>query len=518
MTRRASKYSTIAPFLHSVLAMVVVLSLVVSFTAPMNQASGLTIESTTAKPTQQVSSKVVGGIPTRITWKAKVDEGEEVRALTLVFPEGTTLGKDADTKVTVLEGSKRLETQQEAAITNEGTVVTFSEPVASGLLIQLEMYYVALPAETGDYTLTGSYVDGTGAEIELDESPAITVEEATPVDTITAWLDEQPWVESWNDNLFLRVFLNPQYIVTSIPLLFVGWLRSLGLVLVGFPLAIPIGLAVSFLRMNRFSFIRFISSIYVNVIRGTPLFLQIYIAFFGLPNLGINIDSYVLGILVLAMNSSAYLAEIFRAGIQSINKGQFEASASLGMNAVQTMFSVILPQTVRRVIPTATSEFILLYKDTSLLAAVGVMEQMMFAKSLVATSGNMTPYIVAAGYYLLVTLPLTKIIGIFEKKLADAEGSSAPTDKKDKKSEKGRLKGRRGRERALEEAARPGGASWPLVEHDDNLAGFDEEAASVFGDAEGFPRILPDTSRETMPPRDPDGGPSRDDPHDGTRR
>jgi polar amino acid transport system substrate-binding protein len=129
-----------------------------------------------------------------------------------------------------------------------------------------------------------------------------------------------------------------------------------------------------------------------------------------------------LGILVLATNSSAYLAEIFRAGIQSINKGQFEAAGSLGLTGAQTMFFVIIPQTVRRVIPTATSEFILLYKDTALLAAVGVMEMMMFGKSLVANTGNMTPYIIAACYYLMVTMPLTRIITIFERKLAATEG------------------------------------------------------------------------------------------------
>ena len=91
-------------------------------------------------------------------------------------------------------------------------------------------------------------------------------------------------------------------------------------------------------------------------------------------------DLFVLGAIVLVLNSSAYLAEIFRAGIQSINGGQFEAARSLGMNGAQTMFYVIIPQTVRRVIPTMTSEFILMYKDTSLLAAVGVMEIMMYAK------------------------------------------------------------------------------------------------------------------------------------------
>ena len=140
--------------------------------------------------------------------------------------------------------------------------------------------------------------------------------------------------------------------------------------------------------------------------------------------LGVPINSVVVGIIVLAVNSSAYLAEIFRAGIQSIHKGQFEASASLGMTGAQTMFFVIIPQTVRRVIPTATSEFILLFKDTSLLAAVGVMEQMMFAKSLAATSGNMTSYVVAACFYLVVTLPLTRIISVFEKKLAAADGTT----------------------------------------------------------------------------------------------
>jgi polar amino acid transport system substrate-binding protein len=94
------------------------------------------------------------------------------------------------------------------------------------------------------------------------------------------------------------------------------------------------------------------------------------------------------------------------------------------MNRRQTMIYVIIPQTIRRVIPTATSEFILLYKDTSLLAAVGVMEQMMFAKNIVASSGNMTPYIVAALYYLLVTLPLTRFSRNFEKKLAKSESGN----------------------------------------------------------------------------------------------
>jgi polar amino acid transport system substrate-binding protein len=209
-------------------------------------------------------------------------------------------------------------------------------------------------------------------------------------------------------------------------------------VLLGFPLAIPVGLGISFLRMSRFRVLRFLSSIYVNVIRGTPLFLQIYIAWYGLPLLIGKPPDYALGFLVLAMNSSAYLAEIFRAGIQSIHKGQFEAASSLGMNGAQTMFFVIIPQTIRRVLPTMTSEFILLFKDTSLLAAVGVFEMMNFAKISVNVSGNMTPYVVAACYYLLVTLPLIRAISVFEKKLAASDGREAPPeDKAGKRKDKG---------------------------------------------------------------------------------
>ncbi len=448
-----------------------VLSLMVCLTTPLSQAAGLTVDSTTAKPTQAGDNRVVGGVPTRITWKATVDSNEEIKEITLVFPEGTTLGDGANTKTTVLDGLERLELPVETTLTEEKTVVTFADPVETGLIIQLEMYYIALPLEGGEYTLTGSYIDGKGEEIELEPSPAITVTGVSLEERITGWLDEQPWVEAWNSQLFLKLFLNPQLIVSSIPILFIGWIRSLGLVVVGFPLAIPIGLGISFLRMSRFRIVRFVSSIYVNVIRGTPLFLQIYIAFFGLPLLGVSIDSYVLGILVLAMNSSSYLAEIFRAGIQSIPKGQFEASASLGMNGVQTMFSVVLPQTVRRVIPTATSEFILLYKDTSLLAAAGVMEMMMFAKSIVATTGNMTPYVVAAGFYLLVTLPLIKVVSSFEKKLAAAEGSSAAPVKKEKK----KLYWGKERERQIDAAALSAEA-----------AGFVQDAA------ESIPHIPPD--------------------------
>ena len=239
---------------------------------------------------------------------------------------------------------------------------------------------------------------------------------------IVDWLDEQPAVQAWNSVQPLKTFFEPQLIVSSIPTVFVGWLISLALVCVGFPLAIPIGLVAAFMKISHSRILHALAAIYTGVVRGTPLFLQIYLAFFGLPQLGIKLDQYVLAVLVMSFNSGAYMCEILRAGIQSIPRGQFEAARSLGMTGAQTMFSVIIPQTVRRVIPTMTSEFILLYKDTSLLAAVGVMELMLYAKSAVANTGNMTPYIVAAGFYLLVTLPLIHVVGKLEKRLAAADG------------------------------------------------------------------------------------------------
>ena len=191
------------------------------------------------------------------------------------------------------------------------------------------------------------------------------------------------------------------------------------------------------MKIARSRFLHVLAAIYTGVVRGTPLFLQIYIAFFGLPLLGIDINQYVLAIIVLAVNSGAYLCEIFRAGIQSVPKGQFEASRSLGMTGPQTMFYVIIPQTIRRVIPTMTSEFILLYKDTSLLAAVGVMELMLYSRSIVSLTGNMTPYIVAACFYLVVTLPLIRVVGNLEKRLALADSGGGTPKKKRRKNRRG---------------------------------------------------------------------------------
>jgi polar amino acid transport system substrate-binding protein len=404
-----------------------VVALGIAFVSCPTAAMAMTCDKATARPNEDGGDSVIGGETTRLTWEGTVETAEDVTKVTLTLPEGGSFD-GSTTRVTVLEGLKRIEVDAEATAKGTSLEVDFSTAIPEGSLLRLEVTNMVFPSAGGDYTVTGTYVSG-GTTSDLPESPSITVIANTPLQAAVGWLDEQGWVQAWNSNQFLGMFFKPQLLLTSFFSLFSGWLVCLVIVVVAYPVAIALGLAFAFMKMARHRVVRAIAVTYINLLRGTPLFLQIYIMFFGLPMCGINIDNYVLGVIVMAVNSSAYLAEIFRAGIQSIPVGQYEAAASLGMNGAQTMLSIILPQTVRRVIPTVTSDFITAYKDTSLLSSVGVMELMMFSKNLTTVSGNITPYMAAAIYYLIVTLPLIKVVGMVENRLARSESGGGPRPK-----------------------------------------------------------------------------------------
>lgn len=413
--------TTRARVLAALMALAVALSL-----APAT-AQALTTNKATARPNEDGGDEVIGGIETRLTWEGTVEEGESVSSVTLTLPEGSSFD-DSTTRVTVLEGTRRQST--DATVTPSGNTIQidFAEAVPEGMLLRLEISKMTFPAAGGDVVVSGTYVNQDG-EQTLDDSKPIATIANTPLQAAVNALDEQPWVEAWNSNPFLGMFFKPQLMLTSFASLAPGWLVCLAIVIIAYPFAIVLGLVFALMKMSHFRVVRAIAIIYINILRGTPLFLQIYIMFFGLPMVGINIDNNVLGVTVMAINSSAYLAEIFRAGIESIPQGQYEAAASLGMGRLQTMTTIILPQTVRRVIPTVTSDFITAYKDTSLLSSVGVMELMMFSKNLTTTTGNMTPYMCAAIFYLIVTLPLIKVVGIVEKRLARSERGGGPRPK-----------------------------------------------------------------------------------------
>jgi polar amino acid transport system substrate-binding protein len=396
-------------------------------------ASAMDVTASTTRPNGFAGQDTYGGKPTRLTWELRLKEGDAaVSALEIVMPDGTNLSKSGVTVIT-LKGLQRTSVKSETKIDGQTMHVTFSQPVEPAANIRLTVEQLVLPSKGGTFQITGTATTASGT-VPLPPAPTdLVYKPMTVAEGMIFWLDQQPWVAAWNSVNFLKMFFKPQIIVASIFVQFKGWLVAIALVAIGFPLAIPIGLALAFAKMSKIAPIRWISSTYVNIIRGTPLFLQIYIAFFGLPLIGIQGNKYVLGIIVLALNSSAYLAEIFRAGIQSISRGQFEAASSLGMTYWQAMQNVIVPQTVKRVLPTMTSEFILLYKDTAMLSAVGVFELMMYSKNLSAITGNVTPYVVAAGFYLIVTTPLIYYVRTLEERLAVAEGGATPKPKKPKR-------------------------------------------------------------------------------------
>jgi polar amino acid transport system substrate-binding protein len=368
-----------------------------------------------------MTNDTVGGAAARLTWEATTDKGESVASVELEFPKGTTL-EQSTVDAVILEGLKRVLVESSVSSADSRLTVTFDPSVPPESLLRLQVQDVVFPKDGGVYRITGSYTTSEGPQ-PLPPSVTFPVKPPSFVERMVRVVAVQGWVASWNNLSAPSMFLKPQWVVAGVPLLFIGWLLSLALVGVAFPLAIFGGLMLAFMRMaKKLPPIRWISGAYVSVIRGTPLFLQIYIAFIGLPLLGIKPPPFATGVIVLALNSSAYLAEIFRAGIQSISRGQFEAASSLGMSYAQSMQFVIIPQTVKRVLPTMTSEFILLFKDTSLLSAVGVFELMMFAKNMAANTGNMTPYVVAAAYYLVITIPLINWVGSLERKLAVSEG------------------------------------------------------------------------------------------------
>ncbi len=398
------------------LALPVLCALLVAAPAP---ARAMEAVRCTGRPNSDDDPTVImGATQSRITLEASVDDGEGVDELTLHIPDGTTYETD-NLAVTLLTGDDlmtRNKVDFEATASGQDLTIDFDEPLTQKGHLNVIVYGVYFPQAGGTMQVEATYALEDGSEHRIENIPAITVEGVSATEALSQWLGQQEWVQAWNSNRFLRLFFDPTLLVTSFPVVLQGFFMSLAVVAVAFPLAIPFALLLAFMRLAKFPLWRGIATVYVNFVRGTPLFLQIYVAFFGLPMAGISIPDFPLGVIVMMLNSGAYMCEIFRAGILSISKGQTEAARSLGMNGAQTMVYVILPQMFRQVIPNLTNEFIMLYKDTSLLAAVGIMELVMYARTIVASTGSITPYIVAAVFYLVITLPLSRITRYLEER------------------------------------------------------------------------------------------------------
>ncbi len=182
-------------------------------------------------------------------------------------------------------------------------------------------------------------------------------------------------------------------------------------------LSFPLGIAVAVLRLSKVKVISKIVSIYIWVLRGTPLLLQILFVFFGLPEIGIVFGRFNAIIIAFTLNYAAYFGEIFRSGFQSIEKGQKEAAEILGFSSFKINKLIILPQVIKRTLPSIGNEVITLVKDTALVYAVGQSDVLKIARGIVNREGTLVPFLIAGLIYLVLTYVITKIFDVIERKV-----------------------------------------------------------------------------------------------------
>ncbi|HCX3115681.1 TPA: ABC transporter permease subunit [Staphylococcus aureus] len=189
--------------------------------------------------------------------------------------------------------------------------------------------------------------------------------------------------------------------------------------LIGVALGSILGAFVALMKLSKIKIISWIASIYIEILRGTPMLVQVFIVFFGITAaLGLDISALVCGTIALIINSSAYIAEIIRAGINAVDKGQMEAARSLGLNYRQTMKSVIMPQAIKNILPALGNEFVTLIKESSIVSTIGVGEIMFNAQVVQGISFDpFTPLLVAAALYFVLTFVLTRIMNMIEGRL-----------------------------------------------------------------------------------------------------
>ncbi|UQZ81528.1 Arginine transport system permease protein ArtQ [Paenibacillus konkukensis] len=205
-------------------------------------------------------------------------------------------------------------------------------------------------------------------------------------------------------------------------------LLSLFTVIIG----VVLGVILALMRLSRIAPLKMIATAYVEFIRGTPLLVQLFLFYYGLPQLGIEFPEvpalgtafpeFLAGVVALSVNSAAYVAETFRAGIQAIDKGQMEAARSLGMPHSMAMRHIILPQAIRNVLPALGNEFIVIIKESSIVSVIGISELMYNADTVRGNSFRaFEPLIIVAIIYFVITFTLSKVLGIAERRMRTSD-------------------------------------------------------------------------------------------------
>ncbi|AND83587.1 ABC transporter permease subunit [Clostridium tyrobutyricum] len=213
--------------------------------------------------------------------------------------------------------------------------------------------------------------------------------------------------------------MNIDFIKNILPILLKGSVMTVELTIITIILGSILGILLALLRLSNNKVLKYISSFYAWIFRGTPLLLQLFFFYYGLPFIGIELTPFTAAVIGLALNCGAYMSEIIRGGIQSIDQGQFEAAKALGFSYAQTMKKIILPQTFKVIIPPVGNEFISILKDTSLVSTIAMVELMRSAQQIYATSFDpISVFLTAAVFYLIMTTVFTTVFGIIERKLS----------------------------------------------------------------------------------------------------
>ncbi|MDR6998505.1 amino acid ABC transporter permease [Neobacillus niacini] len=206
-------------------------------------------------------------------------------------------------------------------------------------------------------------------------------------------------------------------IIESLPALLNATLMTIFLAVVSILIALVLGFFTALARISSLKPLVKLAAFYVSIFRGTPLLVQVFVIYYGLPQIGIEMEPIPSGILALSLNAGAYLSESFRASILSIDKGQMEASVSLGMTYGQALRRIILPQSLRIAIPTMSNTFIILIKDTSLISVITVTELLQMSSLLIAkTFEPLTIYLLAAVLYWIIIAFFSNLLDKLEKR------------------------------------------------------------------------------------------------------
>lgn len=211
---------------------------------------------------------------------------------------------------------------------------------------------------------------------------------------------------------------NVEIVKSAFPLLLAGAGITLEITALSVAFGMLIGIIIALIRLSRLKPLRWLGNVYVDFIRGTPLLVQIFLVYFALPGLiGHRVDAFFAAIAACSINSGAYVAEIFRGGIQSIDIGQMEAGRSLGMSWWQTMRYIILPQAFKRIIPPLGNEFIAMLKDSSLVSVIGFEELTRRGQLIIArTYASFEIWMAVAIIYLILTFTVARLTGLLERK------------------------------------------------------------------------------------------------------